>query len=512
MRMPVLFECPGCGKKHYVAFCAGNDGGVDCARPFVSAFFPSGRDALCPKHQQSARPAAKGAPAPPPSDAASMRCPTTQQQLDIERILADPAGGSGANASSSPPTARPRRAPASPATPRPSSPSTPRPASRAASTPTPTSSRRPDVTTPAAGVAIGSSDEEGDAPPSATYLKCPSCFVIFDRAKNEICPRCGASPDRAPKARPERNTAALESLAESLTFLVLLRWRALVVSAAVMVLGLGALAATTSAIWLTAICLLGVLVVLLVGIGATLVYFRAIETPYYRNQLAARSEGGAAQPSLAASLRSAWSSLKRASPPPDARPAEALEDAPSAELVAASAMDEGELAGAGTGAIAPEASLRVSVRYVGGDPAFVGARYGRLVIQDGAATFESRRGSLRLPAGDIQQVRLRWFGFALAVLLAGGLGVALYLLKPAPLLTYRVPEWIPWGRDFGIALTLAYRAALGAMVAIGSLAALGLAFANHVGVNLVCQTGDARKVVRFRTHLVGALRVARARG
>ncbi len=511
MRMPVLFECPACGKKHYVAFCAGNDGGVDCARPFVSTFFPSGRDALCPKHQQAARPPAKGAGAPPPSDAAGARCPTTQQQLDLERILADPTGGGGANASSSSSATRSRRTPSSPAMPRPSSPSTPRPPTRAAATPTPAPSRRADVPTPAAGVAARVDDDEGVAPPSAAYLKCPSCFVIFDRAKNETCPRCGASPDRAPKARPERNTAALESLGESLTFLVLLRWRVLVVIAAVIVLGLGALAATTGAIWLTAICLLGVLVVLLVGISGTLVYFRAIETPYYRNQLAARAEGGAAQPSLGASVRAAWSSLKRASPPDGAEPVALLDDAPSTDLAAAFPADA-DWAAAGTGAIAPNASLRVSACYVGGDPSFVGVRYGRLGIEGGGVTFEGRRGSLRFPPGVVQQVRLRWFGFAVAVLFAAGLAVALYFLKPPPLVTYRVPEWIPWGRDFTIALALAYRTALGSMVALGVLAALGLGFAKHVGVNLVCQSGDERKVVRFRTHLLGALRVARARG
>ncbi|MFN7956353.1 MAG: hypothetical protein U0610_31895 [bacterium] len=512
MRMPVLFECPACGKKHYVAFCSGNDGGVECGRPFVSSFFPSGRDALCPTHQHAARPPAKGAAPPPPPDQARSRCPTTQEQIDIPSVLADPSGGASASPTTPrPPSGRGSEAPS--AAPRRASPTTPRPPSRATpvrATPPP---RARDQATPVAGVAARVDEADAPSAPSAAYLKCPSCFVIFDRARNETCPRCGASPDRAPKARPERNAQTLETLGESLTFLVLLRWRVLTVVAAVLVLGLGALAATTGAMWLTAICLLGVMVVLLAGIGATLVYFRAIETPYYRNQLAARGQGTAPAPSLLASVRAAWASTKRAAPS-STEPSEApaLGEERSTDLALASSLDSAPAAVLESGGAArSQASLTVAARYLGGDPALSGSRVGRLTFRGGDVGFESRRGALRLPAQAIQQIRLGWLGFVVALLLAGGIAAALVLLKPAPLVSYRVPDWIPWGPDFGVALRLAYRTALASAAVIGALAVLGLVFAKHVGVRVVCQVGDERRVVRFRTHVLGALRVARAR-
>ena len=85
MKMPLLFVCPSCEKKHYVAYCAANDGGAACGQPFVSTFFPSGRDAQCAKHRAPAKASATAVP-----EAAGDRCPSTQQRLDLEALQRDP--------------------------------------------------------------------------------------------------------------------------------------------------------------------------------------------------------------------------------------------------------------------------------------------------------------------------------------------------------------------------------------------------------------------------------------
>ncbi len=498
MRMPVLFECPACGKKHYVAFCAGNDGGAECGNPFVSSFFPSGRDALCPKHQPSSRPVGKGAAAVPAVEVPRNRCPSTQAELDLEEILRGPSQGA-------PPPAAP--------TPRPATQrmSTPAPQPRPAAVAAPATARPPTAVRPAP-IAL-----DGDTPVSGTpiesgksipsHVKCPSCFVIYDRTTNERCPRCGASPDAVRKARREVPSAALESAGEALTLLLLEHWKVLAVLAGVIVLGLAALAATASAGWVTAVCLVGVVVTLIAGIAATMVYFRAIEIPFYKTQLAARARGGDG-PSLVAQLRTALGGLRRGGGDASRGSGAALREESSTDLAGMPGGnddlgDESEPSGAG---------ITVRAAYLGGHPSLPRAGAGRLRVDGRRFEFEGRRGGFRIAAGAVERVQVSWIGWIVAAVLSIAVGVALVKLAPGAVHAYRTPPWVPWGPQLATWLRWAHDVSLAGAGVIATLLGLGLLIARHVVMTVTCRRDDALDVVRFRLDPIAALRVRRARG
>lgn len=516
MRMPVLFECPACGKKHYVAFCAGNDGGVECGNPFVSSFFPSGRDALCPRHQPSARPAGKGAAAPAPIEPPRNRCPSTQADLDIDAILRGPARGAAAAS-----TATPRPQSSRTATPAPGArpganaalgrvapPRASRPPASAGAAPTPrppTTARSAPVTLDDDTPASGTPAESADAGP--VNVKCPACFVIYDRTRNDTCPRCGSAPDAVRKQRREMPTAALESAGEALTLLLLQRWKILAVLAGVVVLGLGALAATASAVWITALCLVGVLVTLIVGLGATMVYFRAIEIPFYRTQLAARARGETSGASLVAQLRGALGALRARSGDgagKDPAAGAALREDRSTDLVAAALPNDGQ-------EVTPSSdAVTVRAAYEGGHPGLNRAAGGRLVVDGRRFDFEGRRGGFRIAPGSVERVRTSWIGWIVALVLSVAVVAALVKLAPGPLHTYRTPPWVPWGPQLGTWLRWAHQISLGGAGVIATLLGLGLVLARHVVVTVTCRRDDSLDVVRFRLDPIAALRVKRA--
>ena len=51
MKPPQMFECPACDKKHYVVYCAAGAEDQPCEDRYVSAYYPSPKDSLCPRHR-----------------------------------------------------------------------------------------------------------------------------------------------------------------------------------------------------------------------------------------------------------------------------------------------------------------------------------------------------------------------------------------------------------------------------------------------------------------------------
>lgn len=358
--------------------------------------------------------------------------------------------------------------------------------------------------TPVSGTPI---ESDGAAP---THVKCPACFVLYDRTGNDKCPRCGAAPDAVRKHRREVPTAALESVGEALTLLLLEHWTLLAVLAGVVVLGLGALAATASAGWITAVCLAGVVVTMVAALGMTLVYFRAIEIPFYKTQLAARARGQGGGSSLWDQLRTAVDGLRQrgAGGAAGESAAAALREERSTDLAATPVV------GHEADEIGERSSTALTVRaaYEGGHPGLQRAGAGRLVVDGRRFDFEGRRGGFRIAPAGVERVKVSWIGWLVAVVLSVAVGVALAELAPGALYTYRTPPWVPWGPQLGTWLRWAHQISIGGAAVIATLLGLGLVLARHVGVTVTCRRDDAIDVVRFRLDVIAALRLKRALG
>ena len=405
MNFPTRFACPSCGGHHYVVFCSETGaGGGECGEAFVSNFFPSGRDAMCPTHRHPDDPESERA-----DQLRASRCPSTHDEIDLEKakrgIVDDEDSGVGSTTSA--PSA-PGGAPRPPRT-------------------------KPIGEVPRTGpVGAPTLGETPPVAPVAEYAKCPRCYVIYDPNETTICPRCGASPDEKVAVVDRGN---LDQAGEILTEAILFYGKPLLGAAVGLAVVLVLLGAATGAV-LPFVLLF--FLVLVATLAAVYRYLTAPDIPYYMGLLETRERRirqGLPVDSLGQILGRLRSAGPRQAPGDrDVGPADELEAALEAEERAAA-----------EGAVGFPAEPRTlgRVDYRGGHPDGSRKEVGVLKVGPDGLEFVGPSASLRILPDELEEV---FWGppvtprTILAVLAVVGLGVA---LPPSPEL--EMAGWIESG-------------------------------------------------------------------